>query len=151
GGSGSYLWQSTEAGFRLDYSSQSVRTAEVLEAVPIDPDLEDPIDTETGELVRLDQDRRQALFSPYVDFGLSERSRMRLELRHIDVSYSGEEVSGRSDFDDTRFSVAVARELGALSALSVGIATSRFKADRTQNETDSVALEGSYTRTLSQD
>src|SRR5690606_14932114 len=80
---------------------------------------------------------------------LSERSSLLLDARYQDVSYSGVETTSRTDFEDVQLGVGIARNVNDRNRATARLILSNFEADATQNETDTVGVEGSLERTLS--
>ncbi|MBN1239657.1 MAG: hypothetical protein JXB36_14230 [Gammaproteobacteria bacterium] len=148
----SYDWTRTSAGLRANLARESILSTELLEAEILDPDgvIVDPIDTESGRLVLLDEHRNRVLIAPYADFTVSERSDVTLEASHLDISYTGPEVSGRTDFTDTRLALGVARSIDDRTRAEARLIASNYEADLTQNETDTVGVEGTFRRTLNE-
>jgi hypothetical protein len=145
---GSRQWQTATAGVRGYFSRESVLYSELLDAEPLDPNLDDPVAVDTGRLVQFDQDRNRATIAPYVDVDISERSSVILEARYLDISYSGTPVSGRSDFTDGLFSVGIQRQIDDRNSATARLLVSQFEADANQNVTDTIGVEGSFTRMI---
>ncbi|HEX6998143.1 MAG TPA: hypothetical protein VF322_08355 [Gammaproteobacteria bacterium] len=142
-------WRSTTAGLRSYVSRESILSSELLEAAPLDPDVEDPVPVETGVLERPDEHRTRVLIAPYLETRLSERTSLLLDARYQDVSYSGPPISGRSDFDESMFSAGIARSANERNRVEAQVTVSQFDAEQTRNETDTVGVEGTFRRTLS--
>src|SRR5690606_5544560 len=130
-------------------SRESIISSELVDTqVSPDDPIEDPIDDETGLLVQLDEFRKRLLLAPYAELNISERSTILLEARRLDVSYTGPDVRGRTDFNDTSLSVGIGRAIDDRTSAAARLIASRFEADITGNETDTVGVEGSFTRQL---
>ena len=148
----SYQWTRTTAGVRADLSRESILSAELADTEidePEDP-IVDPIDTDTGQLVLLDELRNRAIFTPYANFTLSERSTLLTEARYVDVSYTGPELRSRTDFTDTSIGLGVGRTIDARTGAAARLIVSRYEADATRNETDTIGVEGSFNRQLNE-
>ena len=145
-----YGWQRANAAVNVNLSRESIISAELVDTQPISPDdpLEDPIDDETGLLVLLDEFRRRISIAPSAEFLISERSSILLDARLLDVSYTGPEFRGRTDFNDSSLSLGVGRNIDDRTNASARLIASRFEADATENETDTVGVEGSFSRQL---
>jgi hypothetical protein len=138
-------------GFRADYDRQDIRDAEITEATPDDPDVDDPIDPDTGRLLVVNQDRERLVVAPYADFQLSERSSVILEAELLDVSYSEaplSQFSGRVDFENTQFATGIRRRVDERNELEARLVISNYQADYIQNQTDTVGVEGRFSRPL---
>lgn len=146
---GQYRWQRTTAGFRGYISRESILRSELLDAAPIDPDIEDPVPIDTGELVELDEHRTRSILAPSVDIRLSERSALLLEARHLDVSYSGPQIESRTGFRDMMVSAGIGRNIDDRNNASARLTFSDFQADANDNDTDTVGVEGRFSRALS--
>ena len=151
-GRAEYDWTRASAGLRANLARESILSSEILEAEILDPDepITDPIDGESGQLVLLDEHRKRVLFSPYADFAISERSDITVEASFLDVSYTGPELSGRTDFQDVRLALGAARSIDDRTRAEARMIVSNFEADLTSNETDTVGVEGIFSRTLSE-
>jgi len=152
GSRAAYNWRRANAGVNLNLARESIISSELPDTQPISPDdpIDDPIDNETGLLVLLDEFRNRMNLAPYAAFTISERSAILLEARRIDVSYTGPELRGRSDFNDTSLSIGMGRTIDSRTSATARLIASRFEADATGNETDTVGVEGSFTRELNE-
>lgn len=150
--SGNYTWQKVGASFRTSYSNVSTLRAEFANAVPSDPDIDDPIDVDTGRLTPLNEKREYLANRANVEFQLSQRSSIGVELRRADVSYSQQSIARdfRSDFDDTAVALRLTRRSDERNRISAQVFASDFSAKSTANETKSVGVAGSFTRPLTQ-
>ncbi len=136
-------------GLRSLLTRESILSSELLEAVPLDPDVTDPVPVETGVLADPEEHRKRVLLTPYVEAPLSERTSLLFDVRYQDVSYSGPPRSGRTDFRDTGFAAGIARNVNDRNRAEARLIVSSFEADFTSNETDSVGVEGAFIRELS--
>ena len=146
---GQRRWEKSNAGFNSYFSRESILYSEIPDAEPINPDVDDPVAIDTGRLARLDEDRARASIQPYAEFQVSERSSVLLDARLIDVTYSGNSVTGRSDFNDAQISTGIARQMNDRNRAEARLLFSRFTADATENETDTVGIEGTFSRAIS--
>jgi len=148
---GNYTWQKLGVGFSTAYSNESTLRAEFASAVPGDPDLEEPVDVDTGRLA-LNETRTYLANRVNVDFLLSQRSSLGLELRQAEVSYSEQSLlrDFRSDFDDTSIAVLLRRQTNQRNQISARLFVSEYSAKANANETDSVGLSGTFTRPFTQ-
>ena len=146
---GTRRWQKGAAGVRGYFSQESILYSELLEAEPLDPNVDDPVAVDTGRLVRFDQNRDRLTLAPFADLQISERSSVVLEARYLDIAYDGERVSGRSDFTDTLFSAGVRRQIDDRNRATARLLISQFEADANQNVTDTIGVEGSFERVIS--
>jgi opacity protein-like surface antigen len=147
-------WLSVGTGFRLDYAQESILSAELEEATPDDPDVDDPDDeVDTGRLVFFNDEREQLLLRGDLDFRLSERNAFNIQAQRRSVDYSGSGqtsiASRRSDFDDERVSLGVTRRVDDRNVVSARVFVSNYQATRNDNETDSVGVEGRFSRPVS--
>lgn len=147
-----YRWRRTTAAVNVNLSRESIISSELVDTQPIPPDdpIEDPIDDETGLLVLLDEFRKRLSIAPSAEFQVSERSSILLDARRLDVSYTGPDLRGRTDFNDTLLSIGVGRTIDDRTSASARLIASRFEADATDNETDTVGVEGSFSRQLNE-
>lgn len=147
-----YRWPRSTAGFRANLARESILSAELVDTGVLDPTdpVDDPGDNETGLLTLLDEFRNRANISPYAELSLSERSALLVEARYIDVSYTGPDLRNRTDFSDLSLSVGVGRTIDDRTGASASLIASRYEADANGNETDTVGVEGSFNRELSE-
>jgi len=149
---GNYEWQKIGLGFSTDYSNISALRAELAGAAPVDPDVEGPVDVDTGRLSALNEKRRYLANRVNVDFNVSQRSTFGIELRHADVSYSQQSAARdyRTDFNDTTVAVLLRRRTSQRNVISARAFVSEYSAKATSNSTDSVGVAGEFTRPLTQ-
>lgn len=149
---GVYRWTRSTAGLRANLARESILSSEILDADLVDPDdvIGDPIDTETGSLVLLNEHRNRTFLAPYAEFSISERSNILVEASHLDISYTGPEFSGRTDFTDTRFGLGIGRTIDDRTRAEARMIVSNFQADATGNDTDTFGVEGTFARTLNE-
>jgi hypothetical protein len=156
GATGRRDWISVGAGFETDYSKESILSSELQETTPGDPDIEDPddADADTGRLVFFDEDRERLVLRGDLDFRLSERNSFNLQAQRRSVDYSGDAAtqlaSRRSDFDDDRVSLGVTRRVDERNVVIARVFVSEYRADRNDNDTHSVGVEGRFSRPVSQ-
>src|SRR5690606_23127551 len=150
----SYRSPRSTVGLRADFARESILSSELVDTGVLDPtepsDPVDPSDNETGVLVLLDEFRNRINVSPYAELEMSERSALLIDARFLDVSYTGPELRVRTDFSDVMFSLGVRRTIDDRTGVSARLITSRYEADATANETDTVGVEGSFDRALSE-
>jgi hypothetical protein len=151
--SGRYDWRRVGVGFRSNYSEEIFINSEFAEVIPNDPDLdpgEDFTDTDpdTGRLTFFDNHRKRLRISGNVDLRFSERNQFRFELRRQDVAYSGVQTDSRNDFDETAFAVGLIRRVDERNTVSARVTVSEFVVPANGNTTDTVGIEGSFTRPL---
>ena len=147
---GQYSWSSALVGARFNYSQVSILRSEILEAIPDDPDIEDPEEVEAGELRGLNQDRSRLSVVPFAQFDISERSSFRFSGRFSDVSYSGPPIGNRSDFQSSEISLGLNRRVDERTRVTARVFATSYEADLFANSTDSIGVEGLFTRPLSE-
>jgi hypothetical protein len=143
-----YDWTQASLAFFLDYDDQDILDAEVTEAFPDDPDIEDPTDPDTG-LIIVDEDRERFIFGPSLDVRVSDRSSLVFATQVLDVSYSGRELQSRSDFLYTAASAGILRRVDGRNEVSARLAASEYEADFNNNQTKTFGVEGTFDRELS--
>ena len=147
---GQYRWEAALLGFRVNANQMSILRSEIVDALPDDLEEEDPIDVETGELVSFDEDRTRITTNAFTEFRLSERSSFRFSGRITTVDYSGPPISNRSDFDSNEISAGLVRRVDERTRVTARVFTQGYEADLNANSTDSVGVEGQFTRPLSE-
>jgi hypothetical protein len=146
---GEYAWRTVDVGFRSRFSEQSILNSEFIGVAPGDPDTgEDFIDPDTGRLEFFSEERRLLDLRGNIDFRISERNEFRLEANRLDVAYSGAQSTFRSDFDNNSVALSIIRRADDRNTISARMIVSEYNADLNDNSTDSVGLEGTFTRPL---
>lgn len=146
--SGVYRWPRIDAGFNSSFTQRTILSSENLDAEPEDLDIEEPPDVETGR-VQIDQDRERLNFAANVDFKLSDRNRLRLRSRLIDVQYTERELSGRTSFQDILIAGGIIRRVGDLNEVSAEFFSSEYDATLNENLTQIAGVEGRFSRAFS--
>ena len=149
-GSGEYRWQRATLGFTSNYVQQSILSSETPGAAPDDPDLEDPIDDITGNLIFFDQDQTRTVFRPYMELQLSERTAALLETEVMESSYTGPQFSSRTDYTNDTVAVGLIRRVDDTTRVTARLLASTYEAVQNMNVTDSVGVEGVFARPLSE-
>jgi hypothetical protein len=151
GGRGEYRWQTVTAGFNGTFSRERLLSAELVDVDPDnDPDTDDPDTGDSGRLVFIDQERDRHWVNPYVSFRVSERNRLRLDATRYGTSYSGGNLAFRTGFENTRVSAGLYRNVDERNLVSAVMAVETYEADANQNTTDTVTIEGAFTRPLTE-
>lgn len=150
-----YNWQTFGIAFNWGYSEESVLRSEFDPALPDDPDFEDPdaappIDTGAGVFNIVTSERQRLNMRLNLNFRVSERTTLSIESRRIDVSYIDDLASGRTPFDDREAAARITRRVDERNSVSARVFVSEYSADRNSNSTDSIGVEGSFTRPLSE-
>ena len=147
---GDHEWTQASLEFALDYDQQDIKDAEVTDAFPDDPDIEDPTDPDTGLLV-IDEDRKRLYVGPSLAVQVSERSSLVFAGQVLDVSYTGADFEGRVDFTDTEVSAGILRRVDDRNEVSARLISSEYVADLNENVTTTFGVEGTFDRSLSRD
>ena len=149
-GVGRYTWTQANLEFVVDYDQQDIKDAEVTDAFPDDPDIEDPTDPDTGLLI-IDEDRKRFALRPSLDVEISERSSLIFASELLDVSYTGAEFDGRVDFTDVEVSAGILRRVDTRNEVWARVIAANYEADANQNITKTFGVEGTFERALSRD
>lgn len=147
---GQYGWQTVTSGFYAEFRERSIQSSEFRSATPEDPDLPPPPDLGTGELTFVNQEQDSTWFAPFLDYELSNRSKLRFELQSMDVSYSGPQTRDRGDFTNDRLYAGIVRQVDERTEVSARVFTGNFEGDVSRNTTDSAGVEGRFTRPISE-
>ena len=151
GSSGEYRWQTVTAGFSADFERERLLSAELADVDrDNDPDTDDPDDIDTGRLVSIGEDRERVRLNPYLAFEVSERNTLRFELYDTEVVYPGGNLAGRTGYQSTQASAGIYRTVDALNSLAAVVTVESYEADINQNVTETVTVEGSFTRPVSE-
>ena len=147
---GDHEWAQATLEFALDYDQQDIKDAEVTDAFPDDPDIDDPTDPDTGLLI-IDEDRKRWYAGPSLEVQISERSSLVFAGEVLDVSYTGAEFDGRVDFTDTEVSAGILRRVDDRNEVTARLRGSEYAADLTENVTKTFGVEGVFERLLVRD
>lgn len=147
---GQYAWSKVDSGFYAEFQRRSIQSSEFRSAAPEDPDLPAPPDVGTGELIFIHQDQDSVWFAPYLDYELSPRSSLRLEVQKMDIAYTGPQLPDRGDFRNNLFYAGIVRHVDERTDVSARAFVGYFEGDVNQNETDTVGVEGQFTRPISE-
>jgi hypothetical protein len=147
---GDHAWTQARLEFALDYDQQDIKDAEVTDAFPDDPDIDDPIDPDTG-LLLIDEDRKYLYVGPSLDVQISDRSSLVFASHVLDVSYTGAELDARADFTDTEVSAGIFRQVDDRNEVSARIIGSEYVANLNENVTTTFGVEGTFARSLVRD
>jgi hypothetical protein len=143
---GAGLWRGQRSRFGLsgDLAREKITGTEFLGAV----DQDDVLDVD-GVLLGFNETRTRASVSPYTEIDFGERSRVRLDLRAMDVSYDDESLlSARTDFTDWEAGAAYVRALTPRVDMSTRVFGGRYDADN-GNITDTTGVELRFDREIS--
>ena len=150
---GQYSWRVVGVGFRSSYSEELILNSEFVSAIPGDPDLDpsdDFTDPDTGRLVLFTEQREIFNIRGNLDFRISERNQLRFEATRQDVAYTGGQLFDRSNFDNNSLSLAILRRVDERNSVSARMTVSEYYSDSADNTTDSVGVEGTFTRPIAQ-
>jgi hypothetical protein len=146
---GQYGWQTISSGFYAEFQRRSIQSSEFLSATPEDPNLPPPPDVGTGRLVLFNQEQNSTWLAPFLDFEVSERSNLRIELQSMNVSYTGPQIRERGDFRDQRLYAGIVRHVDERTEVSARAFLGNFEGDVNNNQTDSAGVEGRFRRPIS--
>lgn len=149
---GVYRWSQARLGFTTNFAEQNTTRSEIVDALPDDPDFDDPEDSDTGIVGQGIQTRERFIFRPYAQFDLTERSSLLLEARSINVSYNNEDLfvlDRRTGYDDKTLSFGVIRRADERNQITARFTASQFETELNNNITDSFGVNGEFNRTFS--
>jgi hypothetical protein len=154
-GRGEYRWQVVTLGFRSDYRKRAIQRAEVadIDDPVFDDDgnvIEAPDDFDSGRLTFINQDQEHFTLQPYMNFRLSERSTIRMQVVSTEVSYSGGNTAARTGFDNRSLRTGVIRRVNEQSQVSATLIVSEYEAEANNNVTETVGVEGAIRRRVSE-
>jgi hypothetical protein len=149
-------WRVASLGFRSRYSEELILHSEFIDVVPDDPDLppgENPVDPDTGRVETFADQRELLDLRGNLDFSVSDRNVFRFEGSHQDAHYSGAGAliaNYYSDYENTAAAVSILRRVDARNRVTARIGGSQFYSERNDNNSDSFAVEGTFTRSIAQ-
>jgi opacity protein-like surface antigen len=83
-------------------------------------------------------------------FRVSERNSLRLDATKDHITYSGGNLPFRTGYNDTRASLGIDRNVDERNVVSAIMSAERYEADVNQNKTDTVTIEGAFTRPVTE-
>jgi hypothetical protein len=86
--------------------------------------------------------------SPYLAFTLSPRNTLRIDIGDSAVSYSGGDLSFRTGFSDTRYSLTLQRNTDQQTQISAVMSVDSYNADVNTNDFHTVTIEGQFSRPI---
>jgi len=145
GGTGRWRWERSRLGITGDIAREKITGTEFLGAVDGDSDLD--VD---GVVLGFNETRTRATVSPYTEIDFGERSRVRLDLQAMDVSYRDDApLSPRTDFTDWEAGGAYVRVLSPRTDLATRVFGGRYEAADGRNVTDTTGIELRLEREIS--
>lgn len=147
-----HSWQTVTIGFRSDYRSEAIVRAE-LPSVQ-NPNFEDdigvdnPDSVDSGRLIFFDQKRKRLSLRPYVEFDISERSRMHFQTDYTDVGYTGNDLFIRTGYTARSVRASVIRRANERNRVTATLLARNYRADGTGNDTNSVGIVGQVSRQI---
>jgi len=150
-GSGDYRWQTVSAGFRSNYARERLLNSEIVSVDPDgNPDTDGPDAADSGRLAFIGGQRERFWFNPYLNFNVSERNSLRLEAVKDHIVFTEGDLAFRTGYDDTRVSLGIHRNVDERNVVSATMSVENYEADETQNNTDTVSIEGAFARPVTE-
>src|SRR6185503_7786479 len=146
GAGGRWRWERSRLGIDADVAREKITGTEFLSTEPGD---DGGLEVD-GLLLGLNETRTRGTVSPYTEIDFGERSRMRLDLRAMSVSYNDESpLDPRTDFTDWEAGAAYVRVLNPRDDLVTRVFGGRYEAEDRRNVTDTTGVELRFERELS--
>ncbi len=142
-------FQKSNMDFRFDYGRQSVLRSAIGDALLGGPD-DVPIDAEGSTFGTFTDERERYDLGLDYELSLSQRTNLRFETSLLSVSYPDNQNTTRSDYDSKTLAAVLTRLADRRNEVSASLYVSDFQADRNDNDTSTVGVQGSFLRPLSQ-
>lgn len=149
----------SEIGLNAGYREVGVLSSELEEAVPEDPDIDDP-GTGTGDgllPIRVDETREQWDVSPYWTYQMDQSNSWTVEASYTDTTFDKADITGRADWDGTSVSGQWDHILNPRDTISVQATAYAYESNGQlsglsdfNNETDNLGLNVTYSRQWSE-
>jgi hypothetical protein len=146
-GYGEYQWTTVKAGFFGDYRRQRLAVAE-FGTLNFNLDAQYTDTGDTGRTAFINQYRDFYWVQPYLSFTLSPRNTLRIDIGNSAVSYSGGDLSFRTGFSDTRYSLTLQRNTDRQTQISAVMSVDSYNADINTNDFHTVTIEGQFSRPI---
>lgn len=148
--SGLHRGQTVRIGYAADIANERVLGVEFLDTLPTDPIPDDTTAVITTP-VGVNEKRTRFGVSPYIEIAMNSRSTLTLDGRIVDVDYSGDAVTGRTDFLERGLGGEYARTLrDERGTLGVRVFVTGYEAEVNANTTDTRGIELNYSRDVTE-
>ena len=158
-----YRWSVVRLGVRADLSEQSIRSSEIADATPQDPDIDDLQDVSAGTLFFLDRTQERTTAAPYIEFNISDRNSFRFDAQFDEISYTGPGAANLTDFSNNTLAANLVRSVNARNSVTARVFATSYESARLpdengdigtgglfKNETDIVGVEGIFSRPITE-
>ena len=116
-------------GIEVRASREDVLNAEIGDPDFDNPDVNDPIDLDTGR-IQVDDERDRLIVDPFFGFSLTERLGIGVEARYLAVDYAQtSEVSDLRDYNSADLTTELNYSISERGELTVGVFVSDFESE----------------------
>jgi hypothetical protein len=143
-----YNGNANSFGFRLNFDSQSIRTAERSDS---DLEVEDPDDipdNDSGRTFR-NGSRENWRFTPYWRYQISDSSSFGATVKYVDASYKDQIVQVLNDYSDLRLNLDYRHDVSAVTTLVYGATVRDYDSDNADSEIKGYGIAGGFDRAMS--
>jgi hypothetical protein len=144
-----YTGQANTFGFRVNFDSQAIRTAEGTDS---DLDIEDPDEipgTGSGRTFISGQ-RDNWWFVPYWRYQISDTSSFGATVSYTDATYDEQLVQVLNDYTDFRINLDYRHAISAATTLVYGATTRRYDSSNSLSQIDGYGFSGGFERAISE-
>lgn len=149
----SHLLERMSFGLGANYEVVGTRSSEFISAIPDDPDDPPPVG-DTGELVRVDDERTLWSVNPSFSWALTERNRLDLFAGYTNVSFERSGLGSRGDYDYISSGATFSHAFDARNRVFTTATYNRFESDRAgfivSTTSNDYGLSVGYERALSE-
>ena len=136
-------------GFRINFDSQAIRTAERTDS---DLDIEDPEDIPDNESARSFRfgTRDNWRIAPFWRYQISDTSSFGVDASYVDASYDDQLVEVLNDYTDARVNLGYRKTISPAATLVFKATVRRYESSDALSEIDGYGLTGGFERALSE-
>ena len=145
---GEHRAQRSTWSFIARYDGQQLLTAELLDPDFDNPDIDRPLNDDSGIVQQKDR-RIRFYVSPSVEFEVSERTTFGLAADYTDTSYD-ENLGGLEDYTFVNLDAYVERRLSQKNSVSFTVFANTYERDTGEAESDSVGASVRFSRRLTE-
>ncbi|MGI9199778.1 MAG: hypothetical protein ACR2QL_01870 [Woeseiaceae bacterium] len=143
-----YIGNANTFGFRANFNSQSIRTAERSDS---DLDVEDPDEIPENDSGRTFRNGTRDIlrFSPFWRYQVSDTSSFGATVRYVDASYKDQVVQVLNDYTDARLNLDYRHGVSAVTTLVYGGTVRDYNSENSDAAIDGYGIFGGFDRAMS--
>jgi hypothetical protein len=143
-----YSGTANSFGFRVNFDSQSIRTAERSDS---DLDIEDPEDIPENDSGRTFRNgtRDNWRFVPFWRYQISDVSSFGATVRYVDATYKDQVVQTLNDYTDLRLNLDYRHDVSAVTTLVYGGTVRDYESENADSGIEGYGIFGGFDRAMS--